>query len=79
MSYKKETSNSPLRNQLFKNPPSPLKNSLVTTNLCYNLFFSLYFYHRVEFFWGFFYSCLLIMTLPKVWLRVRKEEYFQVS
>ena len=54
MSYKKETSNSPLRNQLFKNPPSPLKNSLVTTNLCYNLFFSLYFYHQVEFFGGFF-------------------------
>ena len=54
MSYKKETSNSPLRNQLFKNPPSPLKNSLVTTNLCYNLFFSLYSYHRVEFFWVFF-------------------------
>lgn len=59
MSYKKETSNSPLRNQLFKNPPRPLKNSLVTTNLCYNLFFSLYFYHQVEFF-GVFFSQLSV-------------------
>ena len=59
MSYKKETSNSPLRNQLFKNPLRPLKNSLVTTNLCYNLFFSLYFYHQVEFF-GVFFSQLSV-------------------